>query len=149
MTSSQIWPCHVISVAYFESFLSWADSPLNFRKTCQIWCSYCFKNKSYDVLKVVGGIPRPPMWNRVKVNTAKHHGKDDIKVGPLLIRHLLRNRLLKWDNIIKTYRVWNLHRHVQGHRKRSGQYSHGLTRISHILLKNRSDIAWKTMKQTV
>ena len=29
-----------------------------------------------------------------KVSAAKHHGKNYIKVRPLLVRHLLRNRLL-------------------------------------------------------
>ena len=41
---------------------------IKFKKTCQIWCCYCYQNKGYDVLKICWAefAPPPPMWNRDK-----------------------------------------------------------------------------------
>ena len=38
-----------------------------------------------------------------KVNGAKHHGKNYIKVRPRLVRHLLRNRLLVFSSFLLVF----------------------------------------------
>ena len=35
----------------------------------------------------------------LQLKSAKAHGKNYIKVKPHLVRHLLRNRLYRWDNV--------------------------------------------------